>query len=507
MANIPDELIEQFAELLEVIGNGKRIDELPDATGTFDKMYVPVRDSNGETAKLNLRDLVDDAGNPIAGRYWDETNSTPTAAGYFGSLEALKALPTKLGLGRYLVTDDRIRRKLDPRDSTKFEDGTTALLDGTMGQCMWCWNAHYYTTWMEGNYTIEAITFAPVKNRDSVYIPAGGKSWFDAGVLDSTTGVLCSVISDDERYRGGGGSEISVVNYPLLPASSPQRTMLSMPRTAFSSINFGAAARKRGTGWEANWYIAQAATEYIPRIILGTRNIQEAFNSKLDINGLIQGGLGEGMTDWDDADLEDGTPRWRSYNGLYPLLPTSFGIEVGDGTTVLPYSIYTADGGILHTFQVPIFFGYVNPNYGNLYNFVRGILYDHTEEAPSRVYIAPSMFPGWDGSEITDDMLYVGDALRNSGYIKRLSMHLMASLPVEIGGTSGTYFCDYYATSVESGSSTGLRVRLSSGRPASGTSAGAVTCYTSYSPTNASATMTAPLCYFETDPSPIPVRE
>lgn len=100
--------------MLSAFQNAKRINELPWATGKLSDMAVPVQDESGETRRMNLAEAVETAGNPIAGRYWDETNSTPVAAGYYGSLAALKELPKKLGLGRYLVTDDRVRRKLDP---------------------------------------------------------------------------------------------------------------------------------------------------------------------------------------------------------------------------------------------------------------------------------------------------------------------------------------------------------------------------------------------------------
>ena len=141
-------------EMLAAFENGKRINELDDAQGAVGQMQIEVMDETGETRKMELGAAVEVASNPIAGRYWNEDNSTPTAAGYYGSLQALRDLPKKLGLGRYLVTDDRQRRKLNPVDSTRFEDGSPAALDGSMGQCMWCWNAHYFTTWKEGNNTV-----------------------------------------------------------------------------------------------------------------------------------------------------------------------------------------------------------------------------------------------------------------------------------------------------------------------------------------------------------------
>ena len=105
-------------DMLAAYQNGKRINDLEEATGALKDMRVEVMDETGETRRMELAKAVEQASNPIAGRYWNEANNTSTAAGYYGSLEALRSLPTKLGLGRYLVTDDRKKRKLDPSSST-----------------------------------------------------------------------------------------------------------------------------------------------------------------------------------------------------------------------------------------------------------------------------------------------------------------------------------------------------------------------------------------------------
>jgi len=335
---------EKVRQLLTAFESGKRINELDAATGSMSDMQVAVVDESGETRRMNLQEAVQTAGNPIAGRWWDETAATPTAAGYYGSLQALKELPAKLGLGRYLVTDDRKRRKLDAADSTRFDDGSPAKLDGTMGQCMWCWNAHYFTTWTEGNRRIQTVTFQPIKGKNSIYVPAGGISWIDAGVMDRTEQKLCSVISTDPRYRGGNGNALGD-NYPLA-ADAPQKTMLGMPATALSTTAFGTYARKRGEGWEANWFVARAVVEYLFEIIMGTRNSQAAFNAELDANGLRQGGFGAGATNM---------PNWGTYNGYYPVIPTSVGLELGDGVGLVDYSVTNADGVAVYQCKVPVF--------------------------------------------------------------------------------------------------------------------------------------------------------
>lgn len=474
--------------MLSAFQNGKRLNELDSAQGSVSDMRMIVQDETGETRKILVREAMENASNPIAGRYWDETNGTPTAAGYYGTLEALKELPKRLGLGRYLVTDARTRRKLDPNNSTKFEDGSPAALDGSQGQCMWCWNAHYYTTWKEGNYTVEAVTFEPITGKASVFIPAGGTSWLGAGVVDRTNLKLCSVISDAEQYRGGGNAALSLETYTTLAENAPQRTMLGMPATVLGTRTFGQYARARGTGWEANWYVARAVVEYLPRIILGTRNIQAAYNASLDADGLMQGGLGAGVT---------AMPNWSAYNGAYPIIPTSAGLSLGDNTGVETYNVMNADGTVQYAAPVPVFFGLVHAGYGHLYNGVRGLVIDAGDEK-TIAYVAPSLYDGYSDTAV-DGLLQVCELPRTSGYIKKLSTYILGCLPTEVDGSSATYFCDYFYT--DAATSKGFRVRLAGGYSTLGAHAGSACSYSPYAASHAYAYLSASLCYFEADPT------
>ena len=428
----------------------------------------------------------------IAGRYWNEENSTPTAAGYYGSLDDLRSLPTKLGLGRYLVTDDRKKRKLDPHDSTRYKDGTPAALDGTQGQCMWCWNGFYANIWKEGNNLIKAVTNKyPVGNGVSIWVPAGGISWFGVGVMDRTNLKLCSLISDAEQYRGGTGVALDPKKYPKAPAAdTPQITMLGMPATFISTTKFGNYARKRGEGWEANWFVARFVVEFLFEIIMGTENSQAAFNAEKDANGLYQGGFGEGLTD---------IPDWSGYNGDSPLIPTSVGLEAGDGVCLVPYSLPQTDGAegeAFHTFNVPVFFGLVGAGFGNLFQLLNGLIIDAGEEK-SLVYVTPSMYADYDPQTVADKIL-VAECPRESGFIKRKSYQGLCCMPTEIGGSSTTRFADYFYTTVAT--SKGLRIRAAGGNAIFNINSGASCTWIINLPTVASAVRTSALCYFEEDP-------
>ena len=428
----------------------------------------------------------------IAGRYWDEGNATPTAAGHYGSIEALRYLPERLGLGRYLVTDDRKRKKLDPKDSNKYLDGSPAALDGSEGQCMWCWNGFYANVWHEGSRLIKAVTFdGPVGGETSVWGPAGGISWLGAGVMDRENNMLCSIISEDERYRGGNGKAVNTSLYPNHPAdTTPKISMLGMPVTGLDTNTFDTYARKRGEGWGANWFVARFVVEFLFEVIMGTENSQEAFNANKDANGLYQGGFGMGVTN---------IPSTYTYNGDYPVIPTSVGLEAGDGVCTVEYKLpqsENAEGEAYHTVNVPVFFGLVGAGFGNLWQWVTGLIVEAGEEK-SKVYVTPSMYATYDPTTV-EDKIMVAECPNVDGFITRKSYRGLCCIPTEVGGSAIVRYSDNFN---KTATSNGLYVRISGGNNGSTTLCGisftSLTRKYSYS----HPCGTSPLCYFTEDPS------
>ena len=463
-------------------------DESPELSALKSRISS-VEDKNTEQdARLdNIEARIDP---DIAGRVWNEDNGTPKAESYYGSVKALRDLPNRLGLGRYLVKDDRTRRKLDPNDSTKYLDGTPAALDGTQGQCMWCWEGFYANVWHEGSRLIKAVTFdRPVGNDISIWIPAGGISWLGAGVMDRTEMKLCSVISDDERYRGGGGTALDASKYSKAPsAESPQITMLGMPATNISTTNFGNYARKRGEGWEANWFVARFVVEFLFEVIMGTENSQEAFNANKDANGLYQGGFGTGVTDM---------PFWDGYNGFYPVIPTSVGLEAGDSVCLVPYSLPQTGGadGAYKTFNVPVFFGLVGAGFGNLPHLVRGLTVDVGEDNLP-VYVAPSMYADYYPDTIADK-IQVAECSRVTGFITRKSYRGLCCIPIEVGGSATIRYADNFIMNRDTNV---MHIRAAGGEAFRFSADGASHTNIYNSHTVASLSSTSPLCYFTEDP-------
>ena len=223
---------------------------------------------------------------------------------------------------------------------------------------------------------------------------------------------------------------------------------------------------------------------------MGTENIQNAFNAEKDANGLYQGGFGIGVSDM---------TNWNLYNDFYPLIPTSVGLEAGDGVCLVPYSLPQTDGKegeAYHTFNVPVFFGLVGAGFGNLWQWTRGLIM-YAGEEKSLVYVTPSMYADYDPNTVADKIL-VAECPRVSGYIKRKSYQGLCCMPTEVGGSYTIRFADYFYT--DAATSKGLRVRAAGGSANDGAYAGASFAYADNADTNAFTYCSAPLCYFEEDP-------
>ncbi|KAA6320235.1 hypothetical protein EZS27_029969 [termite gut metagenome] len=412
----------------------------------------------------------------MAVRRWNETLSTPVGEA-FGNIDFMRDLPSVLGLGCYLVKDDRTRRKLDPTNHYKFQDGSPAALNGSMGQYMWCWNAHYYSFWKEGNYLYEAVSPNPIDRGECYRVPAGGVSALGAGVMDRTNNLLCSLISDEVRYRGGNNNAAYDDTY---------RTFLGKAATNIVYSTFSTYARARGVGWDANWYVGQAVPIYLIRIILGTRNSQAPVSPDKDVNGLYQGGLGNGVTTLS-------SDEWNTYNGSCPIIPTAAGVEFGDGTGEVPYNIPGAEG-TFKTVQIPIFFG-LKHSFGHLWKIIRGIQINVGAEK-TEVYVAPSLYSGFDHTTIAADLIKTVEIPHVDSYIKKISMNKLCGLPTETGASASTYYCDQ----LWSNTSQGLRCRLSGARASTGAAAGAGASAADYPWPAATTDVSSPLCYFEEDP-------
>lgn len=224
--------------IITAFDNGKTIAQLPvgDTNNPSKYLIEGVSKDTGESVQIPFADAVSIVNKHIAIRRWKRSLSTPVGEAY-GNIDFLRELPSILGLGCYLVSLDRSRRKLDPTNHHRFADGSPAALDGTMGDYLWCWNAHYYAWWVDSTYYYEAVSLTPIPGRQNYYIPAGGTSALGAGVIDRTTNTLVSVVSNDAKYRGGNNDANKDDKY---------NTFLGKVATNLPAATFGSYARKKG---------------------------------------------------------------------------------------------------------------------------------------------------------------------------------------------------------------------------------------------------------------------
>ena len=473
--------------MLAAFDGGKTLGELPVAQSAIRDLKIEVLDSNGESGVLPLTEAVYSATNSVCGRYWNRKVSTPAAAGYYGSLDMLRNLHNILGLGCYLVTDDRTMRKLDPDNHNRFADGSPAKLDGSMGQYMWCWQKHYYAWWVEDDNFYEAVSLSPIKGKMNYYIPAGGTSALGGGVIDRVNNTLCSVVSDDVQFRGG--------NNQVDGWDNTYRTMCGKVATYRNAESFGSSARKRGEGWEAGWFVQNRVVEYLCRIILGTRNIQAAFNSSRDSNGLYQGGLGSGVTT---------AGNWWNVNfSYYPFIPTNLGVDKGDFLGEIPYEVKDADGNLLQTVNIPSFFGLKN-FYGHMGMIERGTIMNRMPDGTAEYYVSPSLYTNFsmdlEGKIKAAILPAVPSAAWN--YIADLSMQNLCGCPTKLTGASSvTYYSDGCYNNLDT---SGLRAVFRRGNASDGANAGLAYLYADVGVTSADVGWSSPLCFACEDPSPVP---
>lgn len=213
------------------------------------------------------------------------------------------------------------------------------------------------------------------------------------------------------------------------------RSLLRMPVTNLTRDQFRQAARKRGSGWEMYTYGAHKTLFWLFAVEYATLNSQKSFNAQKDANGFSQGGLGLGPTQMTD---------WTNFNNTNPLIPCGYTNEFGNGSGEKAYVVKNASGGTHATLMANRYRGIENP-FGHIWKYTDGAnIQVTTGDAGLSVLWTtddPSNFS--DTSYIGYDKK--GNICRTNGYVKRVLLGEDGDIvTTEIGGSSSTYWCDYY---------------------------------------------------------------
>ena len=262
------------------------------------------------------------------------------------------------------------------------------------------------------------------------------------------------------------------------------RSLLGRPVTNLTRDQFRQAARKRGSGWEMYTYNAHKTLFWLFAVEYATLDSQKPFNAQKDANGFAQGGLGPGPTQMTD---------WTNFNNANPLIPCGYTNEFGNGSGEKAYVVKNASGGTHATLMANRYRGIENP-FGHIWKYTDGaniqvttgdsglsILF--TTDDPSN--FSDTSYTGYDKK---------GNICRTNGYAKKMLLGEDGDIvTTEVGGSSSTYWCDYYYTNT---SANRMQVVLVGGGAGNGSGAGLACVHTSHAPSAAYRYLGSRLCFF-----------
>lgn len=414
---------------------------------------------------------------------WD-SNVANSACTRLGRPELHVSLPIQNRMRRCVLRDNgTVAYYLHANDSTKRDNGAAANLDGTDGQVMVEIPAHYRKFEIEG--TKFRCFLSEFELPGFHLVPLAYRSAYEAAIDRTTASApkLASVVNASAAFRGGNNTTAWDGTY---------RSLLGRPGTSTSLTNFRAYARRRGNaglngaGWNCDVYEVQKTCYWLYAVEYANFNSQLAYNAQPTSEGYKQGGLSQGVTNMSD---------WNGFNGYNPLVPCGVTNTLGNKTGIVDYTYTKSDGTTGQTLQVPSYRGLENP-FGHTWSWTDGCKCRIQSEAAgglSEFYVCldPSKYQD---SNYNDCELR-GLLPRREGYVKvMITGEYGENMPADVGGSSTTYFADYFYTNIPA-SGEALRGVLFGGAALDGASAGFGCAYTIYSPSGTYAGVGSRLCF------------
>lgn len=414
-------------------------------------------------------------------------NVADTALTRVGRPELHVTLPVQSLMRRCLVNDSgKVVTYLHPTDSTKTDTGAAADLTGTTGQVMVEIPKHYRKFEFDG--TTIAVLISLHKLPGFHEVPKIYRSAYEATVdrTASATPKLSSVVNKTANFRGGNNNSAWDGTY---------RSLLGMPATAISLTNFRKYARNRGNaglngcGWNCDLYAAQLATYWLYVIEYANLNCQAAYNAQPTDEGCKQGGLGNGVT------TLNGT-KWSNFNNYYPFIPCGITNSLGNRTGVVEFTMPTEyDSTTTTKVSVPSYRGIENP-FGHLWSWTDGCkceIQSEADGAKSKFYVCEDPAKFQDSNY--NDYELRGELPRKEGYVKRMMIGEHGeNMPTEVGGSSTTYFADYFYTNIPA-SGVAMRGVLFGGSAIDGALAGLSAAHTHNAAATTNANVGSRLCF------------
>lgn len=439
------------------------------STSTIHKIKLEYGDLSTEWVPA-WEDIPDLEERYAYGVEWDTASSSPDGV-RVGNIQLHRELPIQSKMRRCLLDrDGEVKEYLD----NELSWGGSYLDYAVMTEIP----EHWYKLYFNGTkfrMMLSEIPLPGYKHVDKFYI-----STYEARMY-RTDNLLCSAagaskLSDPNsiNFRGGDNTAEWDDTY---------RSLLGCPVTNLTRDQFRQAARKRGSGWEMYTYGAHKTLFWLFAVEYATLNSQKPFNAQKDANGFAQGGLGPGPTQMTD---------WTNFNNANPLIPCGYTNEFGNGSGEKAYVVKNASGGAHATLMVNRYRGIENP-FGHIWKYTDGANIQVTtgDNGLSILWTTadPSNFS--DSSYVGYDKK--GNICRVNGYAKNTLLGEDGDIiATEIGGSSSTYWCDYYYTNTSTNS---LRL-VAVGGGSDGADAGFIRGNTSETPSGAYKHFGSRLCFF-----------
>lgn len=398
---------------------------------------------------------------------WDMASSNRDGK-RVGNMQLHRELPVQSGMIRSIIDNNGgvIKYIYDSNESQ-----SSVLNESIMTEIPQHWYK-LYTMGTKFRMMLSAIPLPGYKEVPKFYIGT-----YEAMIerITSTLGSARLVANTNVNFRGGDNTAEWDGTY---------RSLLGCPVTNLTRDQFRQAARKRGSGWEMYTYNAHKTLFWLFAVEYATLDSQKPFNAQKDANGFAQGGLGPGPTQMTD---------WTNFNNANPLIPCGYTNEFGNGSGEKAYVVKNASGGTHATLMANRYRGIENP-FGHIWKYTDGaniqvttgdsglsILW--TTDDPSN--FSDTSYTGYNKK---------GNICRTNGYAKKMLLGEDGDIvATEIGGSSSTYWCDYYYTYT---SANRMQVVLVGGRAVSGSYAGLANVSADNAPSVAGRDIGSRLCFF-----------
>lgn len=433
------------------------------AGGTVGQVLVNSGDGTGEWKDvkpgIDLTGLEDIYSYGVE---WDSTVADPTLT-RIGNPLLHKSLPVQSQYKGCVANGAAINYYLDPNDWSKKADGGNSVLDGTDGTVRVHIPKFYGKSGVEG--TKRWVRMSTIKMDDTwIEIP---EMLVDAyrSTVNQTGNKAVSVVNTTAQFRGGGNR---TTNDTYLDTDA-FRSDLGKPRTNISRANMRTYAANAGS--EMLCYEYYKWIFYWAWVIeYATFNSQATYNAELTADGYHQGGLGPGITDWNNN-----ANGWSGYNGTYPITPCGYCNDIGNFTgikeLVIPETVVDESTTVpTKTFKVPRWRGFDNP-FGDIWTNLDGIILERTAaNQPSSVYTTSNPSAFGDDNTAKGKMTVAGKEIASDGYTKDFDLGSKGEIiPSVVGGSATTYMCDYHWCNA---ASTSLRTLIVGGSAYNGGYAG-----------------------------------